>query len=159
MKEIIQALANTGDEVYAKICKVISVNNDEKTADLKPLDGSSDILDAYLVTDDEKGSCYYEPKVGSVVCIVFVSKEIGVVVSASELVQWRLKIKNVELKIDKDGFLLRKESETLRALMVDLLQEIQKMKFTTNMGPTILLVNKPQFIAIEKRFKQFLKDD
>lgn len=43
--------------------------------------------------------------------------------------------------------------------MSDLLQEIQKMKFTTNTGSTILLVNKPQFLAIENRFKDFLKED
>ena len=42
--------------------------------------------------------------------------------------------------------------------MVDLLQEIQKMKFTTNTGSTIKLVNKPQFLNIENRFKDFLKD-
>ena len=42
--------------------------------------------------------------------------------------------------------------------MVDLLQEIQKMKFTTNTGSTIKLVNKPQFLSIENRFKDFLKD-
>jgi hypothetical protein len=158
MKEIIQKLASTGDEIYAKICEVTSVDQENKTADLKPLDGSSEIFDAYLVTDDEKGSLYLEPKTGSLVCAVFVTKEIAVVVSPSELVKLRLKIEGVELNIDKDGFLLKKENETLKKLMVDLLQEIQKMKFTTNAGPTILLLNKPQFLAIENRFKQFLKD-
>jgi len=46
MKEIIQKLASTGDEIYAKICEVTSVDQDNKTADLKPLDGSSEIFDA-----------------------------------------------------------------------------------------------------------------
>jgi hypothetical protein len=32
------------------------------------------------------------------------------------------------------------------------------MKFTTNTGSTIKLVNKPQFLSIENRFKDFLKD-
>jgi len=158
MKELIQKLASTGDEIYAKICEVTAVNETDKTADLKPLDGSSEISDAYLVTDDEKGSLYLEPKIGSLVCVVFVTKETAVVVNPSELVKFRLKISGVELKVDKDGFLLKKENETLKKLMVDLLQEIQKMKFTTNAGPTILLLNKPQFLAIENRFKQFLKD-
>ena len=63
------------------------------------------------------------------------------------------------MQIDNSGFLLKKENETLKKLMVDLLQEIQKMKFTTNAGPTLLLLNKPQFLAIENRFKQFLKDN
>ena len=48
MKNIIQKLADTGDEIYAKICEVISVDAENKTADLQPLDGSSEIQDAYL---------------------------------------------------------------------------------------------------------------
>ena len=48
MKNIIQKLADTGDEIYAKICEVISVDTENKTADLQPLDGSSEIQDAYL---------------------------------------------------------------------------------------------------------------
>ena len=43
--------------------------------------------------------------------------------------------------------------------MSDLLQEIQKMKFTTNTGSTIKLVNQLEFKAIEKRFNQLLKDN
>ncbi len=42
--------------------------------------------------------------------------------------------------------------------MSDLLKKKKKMKFTTNTGSTIKLVNKPQFLNIEKRFKDFLKD-
>ena len=52
----------------------------------------------------------------------------------------------------------KKQNETLAKLMSDLLKEIQKMKFTTNTGSTIKLVNQPQFLAIENRFKDFLKE-
>ncbi|WPC14606.1 hypothetical protein LEQ04_08430 [Riemerella anatipestifer] len=55
--------------------------------------------------------------------------------------------------------MLRKDNETLAKLMRDLLVEIKKMKFTTNAGPTIKLINKPQFTAIENRFNNFLKDN
>lgn len=159
IKELIQKLAQTGDEIYAKICEVVSVDIEKKTADLKPLDGSSNINDAYLIVDDEQGGVYAEPSVGSLVCVVFVSKEIAVVVNTSELKEFRTKIEGVTFQMDKDGFLLKKENETLKALMVDLITEIKRMKFTTNMGPTIKLINKPQFTAIENRFKNFLKDN
>lgn len=158
MKELIQKLASTGDEVYAKICKVISVDSKNKTADLQPLDGSSEINDVYLIVDDEKGGMYAEPSVESLVCVVFISKEIAVVVNTSELKEFNVKIENCEFKIDKEGFLLKKENESLKKLMIDLLQEIQRMKFTTYAGgPTLNLINKPQFIEIERRFKAFLK--
>jgi hypothetical protein len=32
------------------------------------------------------------------------------------------------------------------------------MVFTTNMGPTIALVNKPKFEVLETKFKNLLKD-
>lgn len=157
MKEIIQKLASTGDEIYAKICEVTSVDVDNKTADLKPLDGSSEIFDAYLVTDDENGSLYLEPKAGSLVCVVFVTKTIAVVINPSELVKMRLKIGSVELDIDKEGFLLKKENETLKKLMGDFITACKKLKFQTNSGVTIKLLNLQDFIDVETRFNQFLK--
>lgn len=157
MKKIIQQLAQTGDELYAKICEVISVDVEQKTADLKPLDGSAMIDDAYLMVDDENGGVFTEPKKGALVAVVFVSKEIAVVVGTSELKQFNIKIEQTQFQMDKDGFLLKKENETLKKLMNDLLEAIKNMKFTTNTGSTILLVNLQEFISIQNRFKQFLK--
>lgn len=157
MKEIIQKLASTGDEIYAKICEVTSVDPDNKTADLKPLDGTSDIFDAYLVTDDENGSLYLEPKIGSLVCVVFVTKTIAVVVNPSELLKFRLKISGVEMSIDKDGFLLKKENETLKKLMADFITACRNMVFQTNAGITIELLTDMDFKQLETRFNNFLK--
>ncbi|MCK0202771.1 hypothetical protein MWN41_07030, partial [Ornithobacterium rhinotracheale] len=92
------------------------------------------------------------------VCVVFISKEIAVVVGNSELKEFQIKIKQTELKIDHSGFLLRKENETLKALMADLIAAIKRMKFTTNTGSTIKLINEPEFTALEKRFNNLLND-
>ncbi|MDO4763831.1 MAG: hypothetical protein Q4A00_05565 [Flavobacteriaceae bacterium] len=156
MKELIQKLAHTGDEIYAKICEVISVDAENQTADLQPLDGSSEIVDVYLQVAEN--GVFIEPKVGSLVCVVFITKELAVVVNHSEIKQFQIKVEDTEFKIDKEGFLLKKENETLAKLMSDLLKEIQKMKFTTNTGSTIKLINAPQFKAIEKRFENLLKN-
>lgn len=157
MKNFIQKLADTGDEIYAKICEVLSVNVSEKTADLQPIDGTSEIKDV-LIQVDENG-VFIEPKIGSWVACVFVTKEQAIIVNHSELKQYQIKIEGVEFQLDKSGFLLKKENETLAKLMSDLLKEIQNMKFTTNTGSTIKLVNAPQFKAIEKRFKKLLKNN
>lgn len=78
---------------------------------------------------------------------------------ANETEEYSIKVENTELKMD-NGFLLKKENETLAKLMTDLLQEIQKMKFlTTSGGPTTRLINKEKFKAIENRFKNLLKDN
>lgn len=157
MKNFIQKLAETGDEIYAKICEVKSVDVENQTADLEPLDGSAEILDARLQVAEN--GVFVEPKIGSLVACVFVTKEIAVVVNYSELKQFQIRIEGVEFQFDIEGFLLKKENETLAKLMSDLLKEIQRMKFTTNTGSTIQLVNAAQFMAIENRFKTFLKDN
>lgn len=77
---------------------------------------------------------------------------------ANEVESYEIKVEDTEFKM-QEGFLLKKEDETLAKLMSDLLKEIQKMKFTTNTGSTIKLVNQPQFKAIEKRFNNLLKED
>ena len=71
-----------------------------------------------------------------------------------------LEIETTQLKINHEGFLLKKSNETLAGLMGDLLQEIQQMKFlTTSGGPTTRLINKERFKAIENRFKNLLKEN
>ena len=158
MKELLQKLTETGDEIYAKICEVTSVDIENQTADLQPLDGSSQILDAYLQVAEN--GVFVEPKIGSLVACVFVTKETAVVVNHSEIKQFQIKIEKTEFKIDTEGFLLKKENETLAKLMTDLLQEIQKMKFlTVSGGPTTKLINQPKFKEIENRFKKLVKEN
>lgn len=100
MKELIQKLANTGDEIYAKICEVISVDIENQTADLQPLDGSAEILDA-LIQVAENG-VLIEPKVNSLVACVFVSKELAVIVNHSEIKQFGFQIENISFVANKD---------------------------------------------------------
>lgn len=78
---------------------------------------------------------------------------------ANETEEYSIKVENTELKMD-NGFLLKKENETLAKLMTDLLQEIQMMKFlTVSGGPTTRLINQPKFKEIENRFKELLKEN
>lgn len=134
--------------------KVISVDWDERTCDAKGVDDDLEFYDILIGA----GSVDVKPKIGTLILIgVINNKETTtVLLSAEEIDKIEIKAGNCELTID-NGFLLKKENETLKKLMVDLLQEIQKMKFTTNTGSTINLVNQPQFMMIENRFKDFLK--
>ncbi len=157
IKEIIQGLAGTGDELYAKVCEVISVDKENQTADVQPIDGSAPVDDVYLISDDNQGGVFMEPVVGSIICIVFVSKRIAMMVNSSTLKQFQIKIENTEFQMDVDGFLLKKANETLLKLIADLIATIRRMSFTTNTGSTIKLINDPEFIALDKRFKNFLK--
>lgn len=134
--------------------KVISVDWEQRTCDAKGIDDDLEFYDILIGA----GSIDVKPKVGTLILIgVINNKETTtVLLSAEEIDKVEIKAGNCELTVD-NGFLLKKENETLKKLMVDLLKEIQKMKFTTNTGSTIILVNQPQFSSIEQRFKDFLK--
>ncbi len=150
-----------GRKVDTFAAEVISVDKNEGTCVVS--NGEIEFTDVALSATVQDGGkrFYIFPKVGSFVLVSPIAEDIHrlYVEFFSEVESIDLKIEGVQMQIDNSGFLLKKENETLKKLMVDLLQEIQKMKFTTNAGPTLLLLNKPQFLAIENRFKQFLKDN
>lgn len=170
---VIKKISKSSDEVYAKVCEVLEVNATDKTIDVKPIDDTAEIFNVRLQAESETGGLVLIPKVGSMVLVVFLNKNNAAVVNTSEITNYELKIENCELlihkdgfllkredvqfQIDQEGFLLKKENETLKKLMADLITAIKALKFTTNNGPTINLINIADFIALENRFNQFLK--
>ncbi|GIZ15308.1 hypothetical protein [Capnocytophaga catalasegens] len=156
LKEAIQKLAQTGDERYAKICQVISVDTENKTADLQPLDGSSPIDDAYLQVDDK--GVFVEPKVGSLVACVFVTKEMAVIVNHSQIKQFSIKIEQTEFQIDKDGFLLKTNEINFKTLLNELLTELKNAIIQTPSGVgNFSLTNKSKFDELGNKVNQLFK--
>lgn len=139
--------------------KVLSV--DKSAGTCKVTDDELEYTDVRLsaVIDGNDKKFYLFPKVGSSVLVSPINEDLKnlYVEAYSEIDGLDLKIEDVHFNIDKDGFLLKKENETLKKLMADLITAIKAMKFTTNNGPTINLVNIADFIALENRFNQFLK--
>ena len=139
---------------------VVSVDKANGTCTVN--DGELEYTDVLLSAQmAENGKRFYLfPKVNSWVMISPIQEDLNrlYVEFYSEIESFDLQISMTRMQIDEDGFLLKKENETLAKLMSDLLKEIQKMKFTTNTGSTIKLVNQPEFLSIENRFKDFLKD-
>ena len=139
--------------------KVLSV--DKSAGTCKVTDDELEYTDVRLsaVIDGNDKKFYLFPKVGSSVLVSPINEDLKnlYVEAYSEIDGLDLKIDGVHFNIDKDGFLLKKENETLKKLMADLIKAIKAMKFTTNNGPTINLVNIADFIALENRFNQFLK--
>lgn len=126
-------------------------------------DGDLDFTGVRLsaVIDGSNKRFYVFPKVGSSVLVSPIKEDIRqlYIESYSEVESTDIIIDSVRMRIDKDGFLLKKENETLKKLIDDLLQAILNMRFTTNYGPTINLINAQEFTLIKNRFNQFLKDN
>lgn len=141
--------------------KVLEVDKDKGTC--KVSDDELEYTDVQLssVIDANKSKFYLFPKVGSSVLVSPINEDLHrlYVEAYSEIESMDVSIESVKFQMDKDGFLLKKDNENLKKLMADLITAIKAMKFTTNMGPTINLINIADFVAVEKRFNQFLKDN
>ena len=135
IKDLIQQLAYTGQELYVKVCRVTSVDEEAKTADVSPLDGSSPINDVYLVVDFEQGGFYLQPKVGSLVCVAFINKETAIVVGTSELEKVVLTLGGFTLKIEDGKLQLKNEQADFKTLLNDFLNELKNAIIQTPAGP------------------------
>ena len=74
IKEALQKLVESGNELYAKIAEVTAVDSEAKTCDVKPIDGTSEIVDVFLNLDETTGQ-FREPVIGALICVVFITKE------------------------------------------------------------------------------------
>ena len=115
-------------------------------------------LASVINTNKEKFFLY--PKLNSKVLVSAIDEDINqlYVAKYSEIEQLRLQIGNTDFCIDKEGFNFKKGNESLKSLMVELIGAIKNLKFTTNVGPTINMINILEFEAVETKFKQLLKD-
>ncbi len=138
---------------------VVSVDKTEGTCTVD--DGTIEYTDVRLSASiEENGKRFYLfPKVGSSVLVspILENLETLYIEYFSEIDELSLKTENIELKINNDGFLLKKENETLKKLMADFIKACRNMKFQTNTGVTIQLLTDPEFEALETRFNNFLK--
>lgn len=156
LKKTLSELAKNSTPIQTVWVEVTEVDWEERTMTAIGVDDELEYYDVLLGL----GSIDLKPKKGSTCLIGIIENQdtASFLINADQIEEIDINVEDCQLKIN-NGFLLKKENETLAKLMSDLLKEIQKMKFTTNTGSTILLVNKPQFLAIENRFKDFLKTD
>lgn len=75
IRDIIKELVKDNDsEIFSKVCKVLSVDEEQRTANLEPIDGTADILNARLqASTAQPTGVAMIPKVGSMVIASFIS--------------------------------------------------------------------------------------
>lgn len=159
LQDAFRQLSKRGVDTFP--AKVVAVDKEKGTCVVN--DGDLDYTEIQLSATIESNSkrFYLIPKVGSFVLVSPINEDIHrlYVEFYSEVEELDFQTEKSQVKINDEGFLFKKEDETLANLMKDLLQEIQRMKFTTNAGPTVNLINRVKFKEIENRFKDFLKED
>lgn len=103
--ESIKKLAANGDEVYTIPCKVMAIDETERTCDVQPLNGDAEIFGVRLQANlgDDKGVCIF-PKSGSEVLVTFLNKKTGYVALCSEVDKVVGKFGTFEYTHDDQGF-------------------------------------------------------
>ena len=163
IREALEAMAKKHGPSVSIIEKVKSVDEAKATCVLIDDDGLETFNVRLRPVLNGKKSFLLVPKIGSVVLAIRIEDDDDwMVIAADEYEKIGYYVGNVVFEIDDLGFSLKKDNETLKKLMSDLLDAIDAMSFTvttpdTISGSTTLLNNKAQFTAIKTRFNQFLK--
>lgn len=154
LKQTITELMKNNIPVQTVWVEVSEVDWEERTMTAIGIDDEVEYFDVLLGL----GSLDMKPKEGSncLIGIIENSNTVSFLIVADEIEEFEINVEDCQLNIN-EGFLLKKENETLKKLMSDLIKAIKAMKFQTNTGVTIQLLNLQDFIDVETRFNQFLK--
>ncbi len=106
---------------------------------------------------DGKESVTIFPKVGTWALAVRIEEdEDWMVMAVGEADKVKVIVGDCEWTI-KEGFLMKKGSETMKKIMDDLLTGIQLLTVNTNVGPSSVPINIATFIGIKTRVDNFFK--
>ena len=147
---------SVGPEV-SNIARVIEVNEDEALCQLEDEDGQliPDVRLRPVLTG--KKSFIQIPKVGSLVLAIRIEDTDEWMIIASdeiEKVAWYVGETSIELT---DKVHIEAGGENLADLIERLFDAILRMRFTTNSGPTIRLINQQEFKKLKSDFEKLLK--
>ena len=151
MRHIIEQICK-GLMVSNLLAKVISVDKENNTCDVKPVNGAAEILDVLLRADDgaKDGQIIY-PKIGSLVMVAPVDNDRAVYFVAlfSEVDEVCCIIDNTRLIVGQNGVTVARDKDGLKEALTDLTNEILKIY-----AP----MNKPEIVKIQTRIKKILND-
>lgn len=125
LKAALKQLLKDGEELYAKVCKVVKV--DGLNCEVEPVDGDANILDVRLVADESAKHLVIVPKVGSLVVIQFLNNAAAYVAMVSEIDEVLYKIDNAFYSVTKDGYLMKKDNDTLKKVLTNIVEAVEKI--------------------------------
>ena len=128
IKEAIKNLVKDDNEMYSIVARVISVDENQRTVDVEPINGDATIFGVRLQAsvEHERGLVVF-PVLNSMVVATFLNQKTAFVSLASD-------VKSVSLKTDKDLAVELNDMFDQVSALIGILKEFQ---LTTNSGPTI----------------------
>jgi hypothetical protein len=162
LRNRLEEMAKASGPAVSNIAKVKSVDQDKAICVLEDEDGQEIPAVRLRPVLNGKKSFIQIPKVGTFVLAIRIEDDDDwMVIACDEVDKIAWYAGTTTFEID-NGFLLKKENETLKKLMADLIEACKNMNFIvttpdTINGSTTVLNNLAEFTAIEIRFNQFLK--
>ena len=150
-------LAGSSGPAVSNIAKVKSVDENGAVCVLEDEDGQEipEVRLRPVLTG--KKSFLQLPKIGSLVLAVRIEDDDDWMIIACDEVDkflWVTDTTKVELT---DKVHISANNKNMAELIDKLFEAILKMRFTTNAGPTIRLINRPEFESLKNEFKELLK--
>ncbi|MCX6256842.1 MAG: hypothetical protein NTW49_02930 [Bacteroidia bacterium] len=107
-KEILREITKNRHEIFCVVGKVISVNETERTCDVKPINGDAIIysvrLQADIIGEGETGTGFWlMPKTGSNVIVAFLNDNVAVIVLSTDIDKLECAIEGISICMTKDG--------------------------------------------------------
>ena len=107
-------MAQSGAEMYNKICVVDSVDEDARTIDCTPLDERAPLLGVNLQANQEQeDGVVLFPAVGSYVLVGFISQSVATVLMTSEVTKTVIKIGDTEMTVEDGSVMVKVKDSTL----------------------------------------------
>jgi hypothetical protein len=157
IRERLEQMAKDSGPAVSNIAKVKSVDEAKATCTLVDEDGQEIFNVRLRPVLTGKKSFILVPKIGSFVLAVRVEDDDDwMVIAADEVTKVAYYVGSTTLELT-DKVHIKAGGENLADLIDDLFEAISKMIFTTNVGPTIKLVNQPEFESLRTKFKTLLK--
>jgi hypothetical protein len=108
IKEVIRKLANTDEEVYSIIAKVVNVDNTNRTVDVSPINGDAPIIDVKLqALEKSEDGLVMIPAVGSFVIVTFIDDVKAFVTSTDVLDSILVNIGSQAIRINSEGIAVK----------------------------------------------------
>ena len=150
-------LAGSSGPAVSNIAKVKSVDENGAVCVLEDEDGQEipEVRLRPVLTG--KKSFLQIPKIGSLVLTVRIEDDDDWMIIACDEVDkflWVTDTTKVELT---DKVHISANNKNMAELIDKLFEAILKMRFTTNTGPTIMLINRAEFESLKNEFKELLK--
>ena len=152
-RTVLDLLAPKGNRVELKVGTVVKVyGEDLATVEIADIEYADVRL--RLTDDSVSNKLVVRPKVGSLVLVADLTGEgrILTVIDSEDVEELEFKQESMNLKINKDGFVIENKGENLKNILADFITEVAKIIVIQGTSPNV-----PALTTISERLKKVLK--